>query len=102
MVKSSRHLILTTQSFGMWRRVIWYIGTNASKRNVLSPSSKAFPLWRWREQSLSKQRYNLPCTRRHVPGTVSEVTSSNVTTLSTADILKITNIQVLKHLKINA
>jgi len=41
------------------------------------------------------------CTRRHIPGTVSEVTSSKVKTLNTADILKITNIQILKHLKIN-
>ena len=42
------------------------------------------------------------CTRRHVPGTVSEVTSSNLTTLNTADILKISNIQILKHLTINS
>jgi fatty-acid desaturase len=43
MVKSSKHLILTKWSFGLWRRVIWYIGTNFSERNVLSPSSKIFP-----------------------------------------------------------
>jgi hypothetical protein len=60
MVKSSKHLILATRSFRMWRRVVWYIGTNASERNMLYPSSKTFPPWRWRQQILSKQRHILP------------------------------------------
>jgi hypothetical protein len=58
--KEQHALDINAQSSGMWRRVIWYIGTNASERNMLSPSSKTFPPWRRRQQSLSKQWHNLP------------------------------------------
>ena len=60
MVKSCNHIILTTKSCGMWRRMIWYIATNDSGRNMLSQSSKTFSAWRWRQQILSKQGHNLP------------------------------------------
>ena len=52
--------ILTQQYFGMWLRVIWYISTNASYRNMLSPIPNIFPPWKRRQQRLSKQWHNLP------------------------------------------